>query len=625
MDGQPRRVVARRAPRSWPPSQSAPLSQVAERILDVSDNEGAEVVGHQVGLATSGTGSFEAGAAGVLDTLGGLGIDVAGAEVYDGSGLSRRNRVSTSLLIDLIQHAAGPDGEGCAAWSPGMPVAGFTGSLTYRFAEGPAVARGLVRAKTGTLTGVHALAGIAVDRDGQPLAFVFGADKSRADRAVRRRRRPSTARPPPSPPAAAPTDGTARGDLGYCRMTNHGRLGLRRHRRLPAGRARADVSPDEAAAAVAELRAGADRSTPLVREFTGLHAEAGTAPVLVVDRSGWIQANADGFAKLLAPVVDKLVEKKGPPAAFAEAVGSRVTGAEVGGLLGFLGSKVLGQFDPFHEPYGRLLLVAPNIVHVEREIGVDPHRLPAVGLPARGDPPGAVHRRAVAAPPPVRPQMHAVADTARAQRAARRGSARGRRRASAASDGSLLDLVSTPEQKEILDRVTGVMSLLEGHADVVMDGVGPTVIPSVEEIRAEVQPAPQGRRRRRPAAAPAARPRRQDGAVPRRRRLRPRRRRQGRHGRSSTRSGPAPRTCRPRPRSATPTPGSAACTADAMASPRRSRRSGSPYAADARRPRGSSGGRATVAVACSGGADSLALPAATVFEGARARRCAWSA
>ena len=178
VDGQPQRVVAPAGAEELASVESAPLSQVAERILDVSDNEGAEVVGHQVGLATSGTGSFEAGAAGVLDTLGGLGIDVAGAEVYDGSGLSRRNRVSTSLLIDLIQHAAGPDGEGMRSLVTGMPVAGFTGSLTYRFAEGPAVARGLVRAKTGTLTGVHALAGIAVDRDGQPLAFVFGADKS---------------------------------------------------------------------------------------------------------------------------------------------------------------------------------------------------------------------------------------------------------------------------------------------------------------------------------------------------------------------------------------------------------------------------------------------------------------
>ena len=49
-----------------------------------------------------------------------------------------------------------------------------------------------------------------------------------------------------------------------------------------------------------------------------------------------------------------------------------MTGAEVGGLLGFLGGKVLGQFDPFHDPAGRLLLVAPNIVHVERELEADP-------------------------------------------------------------------------------------------------------------------------------------------------------------------------------------------------------------------------------------------------------------
>jgi coenzyme F420 biosynthesis associated uncharacterized protein len=51
------------------------------------------------------------------------------------------------------------------------------------------------------------------------------------------------------------------------------------------------------------------------------------------------------------------------------------------------------------------------------------------------------------------------------------------------TDGSLIDLFSTPEQKKIIDQVTGVMSLLEGHADVVMDGVGPEVIPSVARIR----------------------------------------------------------------------------------------------------------------------------------------------
>ena len=240
------------------------------------------------------------------------------------------------------------------------------------------------------------------------------------------------------------------------------------------------VSTDDALAAVAELRAGADRSTPLVQEFTGLRTEAGTAPVLVVDRGGWIQANADGFATILAPIVDRLTEKKGEPGPVASAIGSRVTGAEVGLMLGFLGTKVLGQFDPFHAPRGRLLLVAPNIVHTEREIGADPtdfrlwvclheetHRVQFTANPWLGE-----H---------LLEQMNQVAATIEPS-ALLDGLRRGAE-AIRGGNGSILDLVSTPEQKEILDRVTGVMSLLEGHADVVMDGVGPTVIPSVEQIR----------------------------------------------------------------------------------------------------------------------------------------------
>ncbi len=249
------------------------------------------------------------------------------------------------------------------------------------------------------------------------------------------------------------------------------------------------VSADEALAAVAELRTGAERSTPLVQEFTGLRTDAGTAPVLVVDRGGWIQANADGFSRILAPIVDRLVEKKGEPGAVAGAIGSRVTGAEVGLMLGFLGTKVLGQFDPFHEPRGRLLLVAPNIVHTEREIGADPtdfrlwvclheetHRVQFTANPWLGE-----HLLA---------QMNAVAATIEPSvlvDGLRRGA-----EAIRSGDGSIVDLVSTPEQKEILDRVTGVMSLLEGHADVVMDGVGPTVIPSVAQIRKKFNQRRQG-------------------------------------------------------------------------------------------------------------------------------------
>ena len=249
------------------------------------------------------------------------------------------------------------------------------------------------------------------------------------------------------------------------------------------------VSTDDALAAVAELRAGADRSTPLVQEFTGLRTEARTAPVLVVDRGGWIQANADGFATILAPIVDRLTEKKGEPGPVASAIGSRVTGAEVGLMLGFLGTKVLGQFDPFHAPRGRLLLVAPNIVHTEREIGADPtafrlwvclheetHRVQFTANPWLGE-----H---------LLDQMNAVAQSIEPSAlidGLRRGA-----EAIRSGNGSVLDLVSSPEQKEILDRITGVMSLLEGHADVVMDGVGPTVIPSVEQIRKKFNQRRQG-------------------------------------------------------------------------------------------------------------------------------------
>ncbi|GEP33529.1 hypothetical protein NSZ01_12970 [Nocardioides szechwanensis] len=243
-----------------------------------------------------------------------------------------------------------------------------------------------------------------------------------------------------------------------------------------------EVGRDEADEVVEELRAGAGRSTGLVREFTGLVAAHHNAPVLVVDRPGWIRANADGFKVVIGPLVDKLSSKK-PPTGLALKVGSRITGAEIGGLLGFMGSKVLGQFDPFYEPDGRLLLVAPNIVHVEREINADPHDFRLwVCLHEE------THRVQFTAVPWMRghlfSEIEALARTVEPTKLLDDGL---KRVTDALKDGvrggSLMDIMSSPEQKQILDRVTGVMSLLEGHADVVMDGVGPSVIPSVEKIR----------------------------------------------------------------------------------------------------------------------------------------------
>ncbi|MCY7402020.1 MAG: D-alanyl-D-alanine carboxypeptidase/D-alanyl-D-alanine-endopeptidase [Nocardioides sp.] len=175
--GEPERVVVRPGSAELAIADSAPLADIAERILGVSDNEGAEVVGHQVGLAATGVGSFEAGAAGVIASLQALGVDVSTVELRDGSGLSRRNRITTSLVLGLLQHAAGPGGERMRSLISGLPVAGFTGSLAYRFEGDPPRARGVVRAKTGTLSGVHALAGTVVGRDGAPMVFVVAADK----------------------------------------------------------------------------------------------------------------------------------------------------------------------------------------------------------------------------------------------------------------------------------------------------------------------------------------------------------------------------------------------------------------------------------------------------------------
>ncbi|MBM7518105.1 zinc-dependent metalloprotease [Nocardioides nitrophenolicus] len=251
------------------------------------------------------------------------------------------------------------------------------------------------------------------------------------------------------------------------------------------------VSRAEADDAVAELRAGAHRSTGLVRDFTGLDAPEGTAPILVVDRPGWVQANAEGFEIATRPMIEKLAASK-PPSGIGLKVGAKVTGAEVGGLLGFLAGKVLGQFDPFHEPHGRLLLVAPNIVHVERELDVDPHDFRLwVCLHEE------THRVQFTAVPWMREhlfsEIRAISDTVEPSGFLDGGLERITEAIKAGRNGgSIVEMFSSPEQQQVIDRVTGMMSLLEGHADVVMDDVGPTVIPSVAKIRKKFTRRRQG-------------------------------------------------------------------------------------------------------------------------------------
>lgn len=247
------------------------------------------------------------------------------------------------------------------------------------------------------------------------------------------------------------------------------------------------VSADEAAGIVAELRVLAVDAQPHVEAITALHAPSEGAQVLVVDRPGWVSANLVSLRSMLEPLVEAMAARR-PNVAnpLATAVGGKVTGAEAGGMLAFLSTKVLGQYDIAPGGTPRLLLVAPNLVATEREMDVDPtdfrrwvclheetHRVQFTAVPwLRQHLLDETRALAIDLAPDPTTLAGTLQDVARRLPGMLRG-----------EGGSLVDLFATPAQRERLATLTAVMSLLEGHADVVMDEVGPTVVPSVATIR----------------------------------------------------------------------------------------------------------------------------------------------
>jgi serine-type D-Ala-D-Ala carboxypeptidase/endopeptidase (penicillin-binding protein 4) len=150
---------------------SRPLADIVEHVLQVSDNEGAEVLAHHVGLEVEGEGSYAAGVRGTVATLTGLGLDLRRATLQDGSGLSRHDRLDAETLVRVLQLAASPEHPELRSVITGLPVAAYDGSLADRF--GHDSGRGVVRAKTGTLRGTSALAGLTTDARGRVLVFAF--------------------------------------------------------------------------------------------------------------------------------------------------------------------------------------------------------------------------------------------------------------------------------------------------------------------------------------------------------------------------------------------------------------------------------------------------------------------
>ena len=157
----------------------AELVEIAQHVLEVSDNEAAEVLARHVALAEGLPGSFEGAGRAVTSVVQRLGIPVRGAVVLDGSGLARGNRLDVRTLVATLALGGEPVEPQLGALVGALPVAGFNGSLGDRFTNDADEALGWVRAKTGTLVagGVHGLAGVVTARDGTVMLFAVVADR----------------------------------------------------------------------------------------------------------------------------------------------------------------------------------------------------------------------------------------------------------------------------------------------------------------------------------------------------------------------------------------------------------------------------------------------------------------
>jgi coenzyme F420 biosynthesis associated uncharacterized protein len=253
------------------------------------------------------------------------------------------------------------------------------------------------------------------------------------------------------------------------------------------------VSRESAENVVAALMEVSRSAELPVREITGLAEGLPIPQAQIVDRGGWVRAAAASM--------ENLADGDPEDAADRSPLSAKTAGLQAGAVLAFLSSAILGQYDPFTGEDGTLLLVAPNMVMIERMLKVDPDDFRLwVCLHE------VTHRIQFAAAPWLREYMReqvkilsAVSSEPLTEVVARLAAElKERRQGTADSDApggviGLLRATQPPPQRDALDRLLALGTLLEGHADHVMDAVGPAVVPTVVEIRAKFDT----RRRRR--------------------------------------------------------------------------------------------------------------------------------
>ena len=260
----------------------------------------------------------------------------------------------------------------------------------------------------------------------------------------------------------------------------------------------APYRPDLLQAEFAELTAQAEE---LVAASTGLRSAAGPARARVTDRAGWVHANVASFQRLLGPHLDRLdptrlsgsnamLSRLAGPLASA---GRTATGAQMGVVLGWLSTRVLGQYDLLiteeaAEEQDIVYFVGPNVVALERQHGFEPrefrlwlalhevtHRCQFTAIPWMRDYFVSLVEEGIGSLEP---------DPARLAAALRRMTDQIRAGRNPLEDNGALGLVATPEQLEGLHRIQALMSLLEGHGDVTMDRAGAAGIPSAARFSA---------------------------------------------------------------------------------------------------------------------------------------------
>ena len=236
-----------------------------------------------------------------------------------------------------------------------------------------------------------------------------------------------------------------------------------------------------------ELTAEAEE---LVAAATGLRSLAGPARARVTDRAGWVRANVASFQRLLRPLTDRFGDRvEASPLA---PVTKAIAGAELGTMLGWMSTRVLGQYDLLlveddrPEDQDLVYYVGPNILALEKRFGFPPrefrlwlalhevtHRAQFTGIPWMRD-----HFRSL-----VSASLNAMDPDPKVFIAAlRRAIDELRAGRNPLDDGGIVGLLAGPEQRAVLQQVQGLMSLLEGHGDVTMDRAGADRLPSAERF-----------------------------------------------------------------------------------------------------------------------------------------------